>query len=148
MRFRKNRDPMGNLTDKLRSRLGFRGHPKNNSRLPSKTRFSLLYFIVVMIFFSFMQQFIFSGKVETIPYSQFKQSIVKGNVSELTIGPEKIGGTLTGPPNQEFVTVRVNDPDLVKELDERKVNYVGRHENRFFSSLLSWMLPLGFFFLI
>jgi cell division protease FtsH len=69
-------------------------------------------------------------------------------VAKLTIGPENISGTLRGSPDQAFVTVRVNDPDLVKELDESKVDYTGRHENRFLSSLLSWILPLGIFFLI
>jgi cell division protease FtsH len=86
--------------------------------------------------------------VETIPYSQFKQSVAQGGVAKLTIGPENISGTLRGSPDQAFVTVRVNDPDLVKELDERKVSYSGRYENRFLSSLLSWILPLGIFFLI
>jgi cell division protease FtsH len=41
-------------------------------------------------------------------------------VAKLTIGPENITGTLRGSPDQAFVTVRVNDPGLVKELDERK----------------------------
>jgi cell division protease FtsH len=143
-----NKDPIGNLLDKLRSHFGFGDHSKDKSGLPPKTRFSLWYFIVAMILFSYLQQAIFSGKVETIPYSQFKQSIAQGIVANLTVGPENISGTLTGSPNKEFVTVRVNDPDLVKELDERKVSYTGRHENRFLSSLLSWILPLAFFFLI
>jgi cell division protease FtsH len=143
-----NKNPLGNLLDKLRSHFGFGDHSKDKSGLPPKTRFSLWYFIVAMILFSYLQQYISSAKVETIPYSQFKQSIVKGNVSKLTISPENISGTLTGTSNQQFVTVRVDDPDLVKELDERKVSYTGRHENRFLSSLLSWILPVAFFFLI
>ena len=143
-----NKDPVGNLMDKLRSHFGFGDQSKDKTGLPPKTRFSLWYFIVAMIFFSYLQHSIFSGKVETIPYSQFKQSIAQGIVGKVTIGPENISGTLTGSSNQAFVTVRVNDPDLVKELDERKVSYTGRHENRFLSSLLSWILPLGIFFLI
>jgi len=143
-----NKDPIGNLLDKLRSHFGFGDHSKDKSGLPPKTRFSLWYFIVAMLLFSYLQQYISSAKVETIPYSQFKQSIAQGIVANLTVGPENISGTLTGKSNQEFVTVRVNDPDLVKELDERKISYTGRHENRFLSSLLSWILPLGFFFLI
>jgi cell division protease FtsH len=63
----------------------------------------------------------------------------------LVIGPESIKGTLAGSPKRAFATVRVNDPDLVKELDERKISYSGRYENRFLSSLLSWVLPLGIF---
>jgi cell division protease FtsH len=40
----------------------------------------------------------------------------------------------------------VNDPGLVKELDERNISYSGQYENKFLSSLLSWVLPLGLFF--
>jgi cell division protease FtsH len=43
-----------------------------------------------------------------------------GIAGELVIGPESIKGTLAGSPKRAFATVRVNDPDLVKELDERK----------------------------
>ena len=42
----------------------------------------------------------------------------------------------------------MDDPGLVKELDERKVSYSGRYENKFLSSLLSWVIPIGIFFLI
>ncbi len=145
---KENKDSTGNLMDKLRSYFGVGDHLKNKIGLPSKTSFSIWYFLAAMIIFSYLQQYYFSAKVETIPYSQFKQSIAEGIVSKLIIGPENIMGTLKGSPDQEFTTVRVNDPGLAKELDERNVNYSGRYENRFLSSLLSWILPLGFFFLI
>jgi cell division protease FtsH len=148
MASKENKNPIGNLMDKLRSHFGFGDHSKDKSGLPPKTRFSLWYFIVAMIFFSYLQQSVFSGKVETIPYSQFKQSLAQGIVTNLTVSPENISGTLTKPSKQAFTTVRVNDPDLVKQLDELKVSYTGRHENRFLSNLLSWILPLGIFFLI
>jgi cell division protease FtsH len=143
-----NKNPGGNLMDKLRSHFGFGDHSKDKSGLPPKTRFSLWYFIVAMIFISYLQHTIFSGKVETIPYGQFKQAIAQGKVADLTVGPENISGTLTGSSNQAFVTVRVNDPDLAKVLDENKISYSGRHENRFLNSLLSWILPFLIFFLI
>lgn len=91
---------------------------------------------------------VFSSNTETIPYSQFKQYVHQGIASELIIGPENIQGTLAGSPKRAFAAVRVNDPGLVKELDELKISYSGRNENRFLSGLLSWILPLGIFFLI
>ena len=143
-----NKDPIENLKDQLRALFGFGNSQKNKTGLPAKTRFSIWYFVLAILFFSYMQPFFFSSKVETIPYSRFKQSIAEGRVGKLIIGPENIKGTLAGPSEQAFTTVRVNDPDLVKELDERKISYSGHNENRFLSSLLSWVLPLGFFFLI
>ena len=142
------KDPRINLVDKVRSFLGLDNHPKNQAGMPSKTRFSIWYFIIAMILFSYLQPLLFSSKIETISYSQFKQYVEQGIASDLVIGPESIKGTLAGSPKRAFATVRVNDPDLVKELDGRKISYSGRYENRFLSSLLSWVLPLGIFFLI
>jgi len=101
--------------------------------------------------FSYLQQSFFSAKVETIPYSQFKQYVAEGSAGDLTIGPENITGTLKfgeREPDQRFTTIRVNDPDLVKDLDERRINYTGHYESKFLRSILSWVIPIGIFFLI
>ena len=75
--------------------------------LPPKARFSIWYFVITMLFMFYMQQYFFSGKVETIPYSQFKQSVDEGTVENVIIGPENIRGTLKGSPVRAFTTVRV-----------------------------------------
>ena len=148
MAFNDKKDPFINSMDKLRSFFGFGNHSKKQTALPGKTRFSIWYVVLAMLLFSYLLPFLNSSKVEAISYSQFKQYITEGIVGKMIIAPEKISGTLTGSPSREFTTVRVNDPDLVKVLDEGNVNYSGRNENRFLSGLLSWMLPLAFFFLI
>jgi cell division protease FtsH len=139
---------MENLKDKFRSIFGLKGHQEKNKALPPKASFSIWYFLIVFLAISYMQQYFFSGKVETIPYSQFKQYIAKGKVSNLSIGPEAISGTLKGDSAQKFTTVRVNDSDLVKDLDDHKVSYSGHYENKFLSNILSWIIPIGIFFLI
>ena len=128
------KEPLENLKDKLRSLFGLKDPQKKKSALPPKAHFSIWYFLIVFLTISYLQQTYFSSKVETIPYSQFKQYIAQGNVDELIIGPENINGTLKGTPVQKFTTVRVNDPNLVKDLDERKVSYSGRYESKFLSS--------------
>lgn len=140
------KDPPISLVDKVRSFLGFGNDPKNQTVLPGKTRFGIWYFVLAVIFFSYLQHFLFSSKTETISYSQFKQYVDQGTAGELIIGPENIEGTLAGEPKRSFATIRVDDPDLVKELNERKIAYSGRYENKFLSGLLSWILPLGIFF--
>lgn len=137
-----------NFTEKIRSLFGRGVSQDKKTALPPQSRFNTWFFLLIFLFFAFLQPYFFSTKVETIPYSQFKQDLADGKVVQLTIDPEKITGTLSGTPSQDFTTVRVNDPDLVKELDERKVSYSGRYQNKFLSSLLSWMLPLGVMFLI
>jgi len=42
----------------------------------------------------------------------------------------------------------VNDPDLVKDLDEHKVSYSGHYESKVLSSILSWVIPIGIFLVI
>jgi cell division protease FtsH len=146
MAFNGNKDPQKNILDSLRSLLGFKERQKN--ALPPKARFSIWYFLIAIFLFTYLQQYFFSAKVETIPYSQFKHYIAEGNVGKLIIGPENINGTLKGTPVQKFTTIRVNDPDLVKDLDEHKVNYSGHYESKFLSTLLAWIIPIGIFFLI
>jgi cell division protease FtsH len=142
------KDPLAHLVDKLRSFFGLDNPPKNKTASPGKRGFKLWYFIFAMILFSYLQPLLFSPKTETIPYGQFKQYVAEGIAGQLIIGPENINGVLAGSPQRKFTTVRVNDPDLVRHLDENKVSYSGRYQNRFLSSLLSWVLPLGILFLI
>src|SRR5512136_610911 len=145
------KEPMEDLKDKIRSLFGPRDPQKKKDALPPKAHFSIWYFLIAFLLFTYLQQYYFSRKVETIPYGQFKQALVEGNVGQLTIGPENITGTLTGKekkPGQQFITIRVDDPNLVKELDEHKVDYSGRYESKFLSSILSWILPIGIMLLI
>jgi cell division protease FtsH len=142
------KEPMENLKDKFRSLFGLKGPQENKKALPPKARFSIWYFLIVFLVISYMQQYFFSGKVETIPYSQFKQYIAQGNVVNLIVGPEVISGTLKGASGQKFTTVRVNDPGLVADLDDHKVSYSGHYENKLLSNILSWIIPIGIFFLI
>ncbi len=151
MSFNGIKETVDNLKDHLRSLFNPQDPQKKKNALPPKAHFSIWYFLIVFLLFTFGQQYFLSRKVETIPYSQFKQYLAEGTVIKLTIGPENISGTLKGKekkPGQEFTTIRVNDPGLVKELDEQKVNYSGHYESKFLSGLLSWILPLGIFFLI
>jgi cell division protease FtsH len=145
------KEPIENLKDKLRSFFGPRDPQKKKDALAPKTHFSIWYFLIAFLLFTYLQQYFLSRKVETIPYGQFKQALAEGNVSKLTIGPENITGTLIEKerkPGQQFTTIRVDDPSLVKELDEHKVDYSGRYESKFLSSILSWILPIGIMLLI
>ena len=147
------KEQMENLEDKFRSIFSPKDPRKKKNALSPKAHFSIWYFLLAFLLFSYLQQYFFTGRVETIPYSQFKQYVAEDTLSKLTIGPENIRGTLRGKgkkpgQDQEFTTVRVNDPGLVKDLDDHNVSYTGRHESKFLSSILSWIIPIGIFFLI
>ena len=145
------KDPIEDLKDRFRSLFGPRAPRKKKDALPPKAHFSIWYFLMAFLLFTYLQQYYLSRKVETIPYGQFKQALAEGNVIKLTIGPENITGTLKEKDKkegQQFTAIRVDDPGLVKELDEHKVYYSGRYESKFLSSILSWILPIGIILLI
>ncbi len=145
------KEPIEVLKDKFRSFFSPRDPRKKKDALPPKAHFSIWYFLMAFLLFTYLQQYFLSREVETIPYGQFKQALVEGNVIKLTIGPQNITGTLKEKDKkggQEFTAIRVDDPGLVKELDEHKVYYSGRYESKFLSSILSWILPIGIILLI
>jgi len=146
--------PIQNLNDRLRSLFGLGGPADSGQKkegLPPKTHFTLWYFLFVFLLLLLLQQYYFSVKTETISYSTFKQSLVAGNVSKVTITPETITGTMKGEgkaPARAFITVRVDDPGLVKDLEDHKVDYSGSYESKWLGNILSWIVPIAIFFLI
>ncbi|MCX5813697.1 MAG: ATP-dependent zinc metalloprotease FtsH [Proteobacteria bacterium] len=142
---------MEDLKNKLRSLFGPRDPQKKQTGFPPGTYFSIWYFLIAILLIIYLQQYLFAPKVEMIPYGQFKQSLAEGVVSKLTIGPEHITGTLKGKEqksDKQFTTIRVDDPGLVKELDERKVGYQGHYDSKLLSGIFSWILPIAIMLLI
>ncbi|MBP1722336.1 MAG: ftsH 1, partial [Deltaproteobacteria bacterium] len=124
---------------------------KKKGALPPKAHFSIWYFLIIFLLISVVQNYFLAPRVENIPYSKFKQALVEGQVNNLVIGPDKINGKLKGKGDQgeqDFVTIRVEDPNLIKELDERKVSYSGLYESKLLANILSWVIPLAIFFFI
>jgi cell division protease FtsH len=151
MPLHEEKKPGENLIDKISSFFGFQAPQRKEGGLPPKAHFSIWYFLIVFLVIMLVQQYFLTPKVEMIPYGKFKQYLAEGQVNSITIGPETIGGTIKGKEEQKeqnFTTVRVADPNLVKELDERKANYSGLYESKFWGIIFSWIIPIGLFFLI
>jgi cell division protease FtsH len=116
-----------------------------------KFHFSLWYFLMAMLALSLVHDYVIASRINTISYSEFKGYVREGRVGELTLRPRQITGELgdagDGEP-RSFVTVRVDDPELVALLDEKGIKYTGRHENRWIATLLAWVFPLFLFLII
>jgi cell division protease FtsH len=86
----------------------------------------------------------------SVSYSEFKQMVRSDQVSDVTIGLDTITGTLkTGDAQtRRFTTVRVEDPDLVKDLEAHKVAFKGEQVSRWLPEILSWLIPIGFLVLL
>jgi cell division protease FtsH len=114
-----------------------------------KMHFSLLYFLLAMLAIIWLQGQLVDSQMQKISYSEFKNLVAKGSVSDLTIETDRIRGTLPreGGPGQPFYTVRVDDPDLIRLLDEKNIQYTGRVESRWLSLLMVWIAPLVLLFI-
>jgi len=116
--------------------------------MDQKTRFNLFYVALALMGVLLVQDlWSRSQAVANIPYSQFQGLVRAGEVEKVVIGPDRIEGSLKKPLDgkSRFVTTRV-DPDISKELDAAGVTYAGRLESNFLPMLLSWILPVLFFF--
>ncbi len=84
--------------------------------------------------------------VETIPYSEFQRFLREQKISEVVVSKDAIQGVLKTPDKgkKRFVTTRVA-PDIAGDLDKYGVTYSGEVQDTFFTSLLSWVLPLFLF---
>lgn len=110
------------MLDKLKS--SFDGTPPKGDPSRRKFHFSFWYFLMGLLMFSLIQDYIVARKTDVIPYSEFKRYVIEDKVKNLLLKQDEITGILTedvkGRKDQPFVTVRVDDPELVKLLDAKK----------------------------
>src|SRR5947207_1403752 len=122
-------------------------------KLPGKfdpqTRWVISYFLVTLLVLWGWQELFQQFAVRTIPYSQFKAHLARREVVEAAVKQEEIVGrvvplaapVITAPKTNAvplplglsralteakpffFRTVRIEDPDLVKELQAAGVDY-------------------------
>jgi cell division protease FtsH len=92
-----------------------------------------------------------------LTYSDFKQKLDDGQVSAVEITKDRIRATPTDPQlkkrGERWIVQRVDDPDLVKQLEAKHVGISGGQESDWFSSLfMIWILPMlllgGFWMLV
>src|SRR5256712_8263841 len=79
-----------------------------------------------------------------LPYSEFKQLVRSNQVAEVTVGDQTIHGTLKTERNNSrtFTTTRIEDRNLVEELDSHGVKYTGECGSRWLPEVLGWIVPL------
>ncbi|HVP78619.1 MAG TPA: ATP-dependent zinc metalloprotease FtsH [Thermodesulfobacteriota bacterium] len=145
---KKDQKPSTNLRDLL----GIKEPSDRGGKKPilKRTHFTIWYFVIAFLIILLIQNYIMTRKTEdVIPYSEFKETLRTDKIKELTITPESINGEReTEKGVRGFQTVRVEDPDLVKELEAHHVHYKGKVENRWLTNIISWIIPLVFFFIL
>jgi cell division protease FtsH len=135
--------------------------------MEKKTRFNIAYFLIAFLLLLLLENYLLARNVITIGYGDFKVLLKEGLVTDLVISTDNVDGTLRdnahnrlialqGEKDEKkiermkqvkaFTTVRMEDPDLVKELGEKGIRYSVRPQSTWFMTLLSWVLPILLFF--
>ena len=114
-----------------------------------------------------LQNYVFAPRVDTLSYAEFKTLAEKGKVSDVAIGAQLITGRLkldgvegllpkarieeltkSGTGDQPVHDGQGGRPALVHDLQQANVNFRGEVTSTWLPMLLSWVLPMGLFFLI
>lgn len=116
----------------------------NNRRIISINQILMWVAIFAVAVFLFNRP---GGQKQTLDYSDFKTKVASGEVSDLTVAPGVITGTLKEAEGKEtaFKTVRMEDPDLVRELTAHKIAYKAQADNSWVGNILfnvAWIVLL------
>ncbi len=133
-------------------------------------KFSIGYFVLALAIILALQAFLTSRDVETLTYSQFKQLVREGLVSDVVISESVVRGNIrpqglkavlteerlpalpqdvvTGQRLLSFNAIRVEDPELVTELEKAGIQFRGEVTSEWLSTLLSWVIPVGIILLV
>jgi len=136
-----------------------------------KFKFSIGY-VILAFWIALLLQQVLSVYLhpDKISYSDFKQAVAAGKIDEVVIGatgihgrfkidndPPPVAGAVTTPPmpspparartappaSRTFDTVRVEDPELLRDLNQHGVRVTGVVESTFWRDAMSWLLPIA-----
>jgi cell division protease FtsH len=133
-------------------------------------KLSIGYFFIALVLLFLLQTYLASPQVETISYSQFKALVKSALLTNLSIGEKAIHGEIKPEGVKQalsperlkawegklkdskqgvpFVTVRVEDPELVTDLERAGINFKGEVINDWLPTVLSWVVPVVLFVLL
>jgi cell division protease FtsH len=143
---------------------------KNKPPADRRFRLSPIYFLAAVSVALLLHSLLGGPHAEMISYSQFKSLLKKGLVAEVVINETTLEGNLKSGAAKEiftpeklksispeisvektsipFVAVRVEDPDLTDELEAAEVPFKGHVSSNWLPTILSWVVPVGLFFLM
>jgi len=105
------------------------------------------YVLAVFLLLALGQAFYFSmAGGETISYSDFKQRVRDGSVQEVVVAEERVRGAMKGGPKgtHPFVTIRIEDPKLLEDLEKAGVKFTGEAPNKWLAEIVGWIIPIIF----
>ena len=121
--------------------------PTKVFKLELKHRFNLSYVAFVLFCLAIIQVWVANKTVATLGYSEFLGYLKDKRISEVTVTETRIEGVFTEPVNgrEFFVTQRV-EPAFAANLEAAGVKFSGGTDQTWLTTLLSWIVPVLFFF--
>jgi cell division protease FtsH len=120
--------------------------------MKKKKPWHILFWITLfIIIFMLMNSAGKKGLEAKLEYSQFKQYIRAGRVSKVVVGQDFIKGQFRDSDGvlKNFRTIPMNDPNLIKDMEENKVfEFSSVEKGGWFSSLLTGCLPMILFLFV
>jgi cell division protease FtsH len=119
------------------------------AKLPKLLSSVPLWIMVILGLMLVVPYFLLTPAPGPIPYSAFKAHLRLGHVEHVQVSTHTIHGTLrpknidAPAPVQRFSTVRVEDPDFLRDLEAQRVQYRGHYESDTVQTLLLWLIPLS-----
>jgi len=147
--------------------------PGKVDKLEPQWRFAIGYFLLTLLVMWVWQEVFTAAVVRTIPYSEFKKYLGRHEVPEAVVKQDQIDGRIvpraeSGPKSASaepgapvgskneihqaptetkpffFRTVRIEDPDLVRDLQAGGVEYSAARPGIVSQLLFAWVLPIVF----
>jgi cell division protease FtsH len=118
------------------------------SPMDKKQQFNMWYVALAIAAIFFIQGWWQAYRtVEALEYSEFQELLKKGEIAEVQVSQNTIEGKFKTPQNGKtyFTTTRV-DPAIANDLAQYNVKFSGQVSNGFLATLLSWIVPVLFFF--
>ena len=122
------------------------------------------WYLIPLIFLLVQTIATWASRPELIAYSDFRQLLHAGLVEEVSVGKEMLKGSFrldgaerilptqqvetlrrNGKERQAFITVRVDDPDLVKDTAAAGVRMSGELNNDWINDVIWWAMLIALF---
>ncbi|MEJ2377657.1 MAG: ATP-dependent zinc metalloprotease FtsH [Pseudolabrys sp.] len=118
----------------------------------NRKRQIMIWYVIAAVFGVFIIQSFWTSynQVATIPYTQFEKLLSDNQITKVTVSKDYVQGTLKKPlpdGKKSFYTNRV-DPQLASKLAAHDVVVTGAQSSGLFRDILSWVIPLGIFYLM
>src|SRR3954471_1183203 len=123
---------------------------ERRSLAPGRPGGAVWYILGLLFLLALAQAWFMAPAGRQISYSEFKQGIRSGQVSEVWVGDQTIRGTYKRDTNggRNFNTTRIEDPKLIEDLDTATVKYTGETVSRWLPEVLGWIVPLVLLFAV